>query len=79
LHGLVGDEKPGKANKGTETACDTKGSTSSNLEQDGTSYECTEEERTSSHNLVVPGRDTLPDFEEAGVRHQLDPDGGQHD
>ena len=79
LRRLSGDEEPPERNEDTDARADAERTRGANLIEDGAPCEATEEEDADTDDLVVTGDDTAVKLEELRVRHELAPDGREHD
>ena len=79
LRRLSGDEEPPERNEDTDACADAERTCGANLIEDGAPCEATEEEDADTDDLVVTGDDTAVELEELRVRHELAPNGREHD
>lgn len=72
-------EEPRGGDEEAHADADAQRAGGAELEEDGAGDEGAEEERGGGDELVVARDDAAAQREEAGVGHELDPDGGQDD
>jgi hypothetical protein len=79
FRGLRRDKQPPKGDEDPHPCTDAQRAASRRELEDGTTDECTDEKRNNADNLVVPRLYKVTEVEKSWVRHELAPDGCEHD